>query len=288
LKIDNQLYDSYGRLWWEDDGCGAMSSIRFLVNPLRFAFFRHTAERLFGSNLHGYSFLDVGCGGGFLTEEFCRQGLNVTGIDASYNSVVTAKAHAEQGQNADPAHINYVRGLAELLPLRNASFDFIACCDVLEHVADPRTVIAEISRVLRPGGIFFYETVNRTFISWIMTIKAMQEWKGTCFVPQGVHSWDMFIRPKELTGMMAAYGLDNKEIRGLSPGMNMIANYLNLRRLAGGRIGHREFARRLKFHLSKDISNVYVGYAVRGAHVAPSTGQADGALPLALPVGAKS
>lgn len=265
-KVDNQVYDRYGRLWWEDNGCGAMSSIRFLVNPIRFAFFKRIAEGLFGSNLQGYSFLDVGCGGGFLTEEFCRLGLSVTGIDASHNSVITAKAHAEQEQDAEPALINYVRGFAERLPLRNASFDLVACCDVLEHVADPRTVIAETSRVLKPGGILFYETVNRTFISWIMTIKTMQEWKGTCFVPQRVHSWDMFIKPKELAEMMAAYGLGNKEIKGLSPGMNMIANYLALRRLARGRIGHREFARRLKFHLSKDTSNVYVGYALKSAN----------------------
>lgn len=263
-KIDNQLYDRYGRLWWEDDGCGAMSSIRFLVNPVRLAFFKRIACRLSRNDLQGNSFLDVGCGGGFLTEEFCWLGLSATGIDASYKSLMTAKKHVEQKR--DGASINYVHAFAEILPFRDAYFSFIACCDMLEHAAEPRTVLSEISRVLKPGGIFFYETINRTFISWIMTIKAMQEWKSTRFVPQGVHSWDMFIKPKELVEMMASCGLRNKEIAGLSPGNNMIGNYLSLRRLAQGRIGHREFAQRLKFHLSKDTSNVYVGYAVKDAN----------------------
>jgi 2-polyprenyl-6-hydroxyphenyl methylase/3-demethylubiquinone-9 3-methyltransferase len=136
---------------------------------------------------------------------------------------------------------------------------------MLEHVADRQTVLGEISRVLKPRGIFFYETINKTCMSWIMTIKAMQEWKGTSFVPKGVHSWDMFVRPNELAEMMAQNGLASKEIRGLVPGRNVAANYLNLRRLAAGKIGYRELGRRLKFRLSKDTSNVYIGYAVKGA-----------------------
>ena len=262
--IDNEIYNRYGRLWWDDDACGAMASIRFLVNPLRFAFFRGVAERLLGSRLRGSCFLDVGCGGGFLAEEFRRLDLRVWGLDVSYNSTLAAQMHAARDPHKVP--ITYVQGFAERLPFKDHSLDLVACCDMLEHVTDRQTVLEEISRVLKPGGIFFYETINRTLVSWIMTIKAMQEWRSTRFVPQRVHRWDLFIKPKELAGLMARNGLANKEIRGLVPGLNMAANYLNLRRLAAGKIGYRELGRRLKFRLSKDTSNVYIGYAVKGTN----------------------
>lgn len=271
--IDNGIYDRYGALWWEDDGCGAMASIRFLANPPRFAFFKEVACSLCGKSLSGSPFLDVGCGGGFLAEEFSAEGLKVTGIDASHNSLVAA--HLHQGQRFGGMPIAYIRAWAENLPFKKDSFPIAACCDVLEHVDDPGRVIGEIARVLKPGGLFFYETINRTAISWLMTVKAMQEWKGTAFVPPRVHRWHSFIKPRELKGLMARHDLHHREIRGLAPGPDMLANFINLRRLARGKIGYRQLAERLRFHLTRDTSNVYIGYAIKGASVAPSLSEAQ-------------
>ena len=156
-KVDNQVYDRYGRLWWEDNGCGAMSSIRFLVNPIRFAFFKRIAEGLFGCNLQDCSFLDVGCGGGFLTEEFCRLGLSVTGIDASHNSVNNSKSTRRAGKTGRRTGPHKLRARFRRTTSFKETllFDLVACCDVLEHVADPRTVYRRDFAGLKPGGSFF-------------------------------------------------------------------------------------------------------------------------------------
>ena len=84
------------------------------------------------------------------------------------------------------------------LPFKPEVIDFVCCCDALAHVGEPARIIAEVVRVLKSGGIFFYDTVNRTLASWLVMIKIMQAWKATAFLEPDTHLWRMFIKPKEL------------------------------------------------------------------------------------------
>jgi len=142
----------------------------------------------------GVTALDIGCGGGFLAEEFARLGCNVTGIDPSAPTLETACAHAHRSG----LDIDYRVGVGEELPVDDAGFGLAYCCDVLEHVDDLDRVIAETSRALKPGGIYLFDTVNRTWLSKLVAIKLMQDWKPTRVFDSTLHDWNRFIKPKEL------------------------------------------------------------------------------------------
>lgn len=257
-KVDNDLYRRLGGEWWNED-VGEFSTIRFFVNPVRFGYFRRILEGRGFQDGAAQKILDVGCGGGLLAEEFARMGLGVTGIDPSPESIETARAHAA----VSGLEIEYGTGRGERLPFAGASFDHVACCDVLEHVDDVDRVIGEISRVLKPGGLFFYDTINRTFMSWLAVIKVMQDWPSTAFAQRDSHVWERFIRPAELFGLFERHGLDRREVRGISARPNPVANWLDLRLRAKGGISFRELGRRLAFRESGDLGVSYMGYAVR-------------------------
>lgn len=257
MGINNEVYDKKGRAWWDDDGDSTLVSLRFLSNPVKFNYFRKIAHDKLKLDPNNNTVLDVGCGGGYLSEELARINLAVTGIDPSYQSVKSAKKHAVQ----ENLNINYVEGFGENLPFESNSFDFICCCDVLEHVDGLETVLSEISRVLKNNGIFFYDTINRTLISKLIMIKILQEWKSTAFLDPNVHIWNMFIKPKELIKVMAEHKLINRDIKGLSPGMNFIAHYFNLRKRAKGKISWQDLSKKMKMHIDNNLSVNYVGYA---------------------------
>src|SRR3990167_3842143 len=140
-------------------------------------------------------------------------GFNTTGIDPSKQSVDTAKNHAKM----EELDIKYDIGSGEKLPYQDASFDCVVCCDVLEHVRDLPQVILEISRVLKPDGTFFYDTLNRTFMSKLVAIKIWQEWKRWAFMPPNLNVWEMFIKPKEIKALLRQSGLEWKEHTGSNP-----------------------------------------------------------------------
>ena len=133
--------------------------------------------------------LDLGCGGGLMSEAYARRGARVTGVDPSTVSLKVARAHARESGLS----IRYKQGRGEAFPFPDASFDLVSCCDVLEHVDDLDAVIHRITRVLRPDGLFFFDTINRTWLSWLFVIEVFQEWLH--LVPAGTHDWDMFITP---------------------------------------------------------------------------------------------
>src|SRR3954454_10383970 len=124
------------------------------------------------------------------------------GVDPSEESLAAARMHAA-GQGLA---IGYQCALGEALPFRDASFDVVYCCDVLEHVNEVRRVIAETARVLRPGGIYLYDTINRTLQSRLIVIKLLQEWRWTALMPLRLHDWKMFIRPAELQRALVLHG----------------------------------------------------------------------------------
>ena len=253
--VDNDIYRRHGGRWWDDD-CGEFSTIRFFVNPVRYGYFKRVlAQR----GIAGARLLDVGCGGGILAEEFARDGFDVTGIDPAPESIATAREHAA----ASGLAIAYEVGSAEHLPFADGAFGLVACCDVLEHVENAEQAVSEVARVLKPGGVFFYDTINRTFMSRLAVIKVMQEWQSTAFAEPNSHVWEKFIKPRELTAMMASCGLANRDMRGISVHRGPLGTLLDFRRCARGDISFKELGARLGFHESGDLRVSYMGWAVK-------------------------
>lgn len=259
--VDNDIYRRNGHAWWDDE-VGEFSTIRFFINPVRFAYFRRVLDQARGAAVRGLTLLDVGCGGGFLAEEFARAGLSVTGVDPAPESIQAAQAHAA----AAGLSIAYRTSPGESLPFANGAFDLVACCDVLEHVDDLGRVISEIARVLKPGGLFFFDTINRTFESKVAMIWVMQEWRATAFAPPNAHVWEKFIKPKELAALFEQYGLAQRELRGIVSRRNPLAALLDFRRRVRGRLTFRDLGQRLAFCEGDDIHASYMGYAERAAN----------------------
>lgn len=255
--VDNDIYRRRGHAWW-DDAEGMFASIRYFVNPVRFGYFQRVIKSN-GGPAGGRTILDVGCGGGLLSEEFAKTGWSVTGIDPAEESIAAARQHAEDSL----LPITYLTGRGESLPFPSTAFDAVVCCDVLEHVEDVDRVVAEISRVLKPGGWFFYDTINRTFMSWITVIKTMQDWPSTAFADPNAHVWAKFIRPRDLAAIMVRHGLTNREFKGMGPRANPVSCYLNLRRRARGEITYPELGRRMNFGETRSRDASYLGWAVR-------------------------
>jgi 2-polyprenyl-6-hydroxyphenyl methylase/3-demethylubiquinone-9 3-methyltransferase len=203
--------------------------------------------------------LDVGCGGGLLSEELARMGAHVIGVDPAAGSLETARRHAER-QGLD---IDYRHGAGESLPVEDESVDVVCCVDVLEHVDDLDAVLRETARVLTPGGLYLFDTVNRTRLSRLVMIKLCQDWSRTGWMPRDLHDWDHFITPDELRTAAAGAGLAVREITGMAPGVQPPRLYLLLRQLKKARIDHAEFGRRSEFVLTPDLRVTYIGYATK-------------------------
>ena len=135
--------------------------------------------------------------------------------------------------------------------------------DVLEHVRDLPKVISEISRVLKTNGIFFYDTLNRTFISKLVAIKIWQEWKRWAFMPPNLHVWEMFIKPAELKELLSKNGLEWKEHVGSSPNVSIPKMLSYLRKRAKGEWTFEDLGKRFWLIESDDMNILYGGYAVK-------------------------
>jgi 2-polyprenyl-6-hydroxyphenyl methylase / 3-demethylubiquinone-9 3-methyltransferase len=254
-EVNNEIYRSQGHLWWDEERSGALNLLRFVMNPVRTAYFRRAIEHTRASGGTWQKVLDVGCGGGYLSEEFAKLGFDVTGVDPAQESLECARRHAEQA--ALP--IAYVSGSGEQLPFDDASFDIVLCCDVLEHVDSPGRVLGEIARVLRPDGLFCYDTVNRTLASWLGVIKMMERWQPG----PNVHVWHKFIKPRELAAMMAEHGLDGRGLCGMAPSGRSLSDLRGLSQLLRGKIPSADVGRRIRGAEVRSTSVAYMGYAVR-------------------------
>ncbi|MGJ5814371.1 bifunctional 2-polyprenyl-6-hydroxyphenol methylase/3-demethylubiquinol 3-O-methyltransferase UbiG [Paludibaculum fermentans] len=252
--MNNRIYDDLGHVWWDDQAGFEITSLRFCMNPVRYGYFQRHVQAL---AMPGKAVLDVGCGGGFLTESFARDGYDVAGIDSSANSIAAAREHAA----ASGLAIDYRVARGECLPYADGSFDIISCCDVLEHVHDPNQVIREISRTLRTGGIFLYDTVNRTFMSWLLAIKLWQDWHIAGFSAPNVHVWRKFIKPGELAAMMSQAQLSPRDQKGISPGRSPAVLLHTMRQIRNGRLRGPEIAKHFTLRESDDLSVSYIGCA---------------------------
>jgi 2-polyprenyl-6-hydroxyphenyl methylase/3-demethylubiquinone-9 3-methyltransferase len=257
MPVDNDLYNRPGDLWWDDSA--AFSLLRTAFNPARFGYFRHVLLDRLGLDPRSLRALDIGCGGGLLAEEFARLGCAVTGVDPSEPSLATARAHAQ----TSGLRIDYRQGVGEQLPFEGACFDLIYCCDVLEHVTDLERVIAETTRVLKPGGVYCFDTINRTLLSKLVTIKLFQEWPATRFLPPHLHDWEHYIKPRELRRLLAQHGLTPQEMRGLNLATSPLAVMRSLRQFKRGTMSYKELGEATRFRVGGPTLVAYIGYALK-------------------------
>jgi ubiquinone biosynthesis O-methyltransferase len=256
MPVDNDVYDHL--TWWDDDQPFATLEA---FTPARFEYFRDVITTRLRLEPGGLRILDIGCGGGLLAERFSRTGARVTGIDPSAPSLQAAREHAR----AADLDIDYRQGLAEELPFDDASFDLVYCCDTLEHVTSTDRAVAEAVRVLKPGGHYLYDTINRTLRSKVAMIKMAQDWKSTSFAPKDLHDWKSFIKPAELYALFRAHGLDNQETVGFVSGRPLPEILKAARSRARGEITYGELGRRFEIGVHKDTSVIYGGFALKAA-----------------------
>ncbi|MEM7488191.1 MAG: bifunctional 2-polyprenyl-6-hydroxyphenol methylase/3-demethylubiquinol 3-O-methyltransferase UbiG [Pseudomonadota bacterium] len=206
-RNDLTIYDYVAAKWWSDE----IRWVRTLKNmvPGRLSYFDGFIDWA------GKDVLDLGCAGGFLAEALDDRGARVTGIDPAEEAIAAARAHAEAGGR----DIRYDVGVGEALPYGDDSFGAVACVDVLEHVRDLDQVLREVARVLRPGGLFLFDTINRNPVSRLAVITMAED--VLRLLPKGTHDPDMFIRPSELRRALTAAGLTPGAVTGLGPrGLN--------------------------------------------------------------------
>jgi 2-polyprenyl-6-hydroxyphenyl methylase/3-demethylubiquinone-9 3-methyltransferase len=257
MPVDNTLYDRLAATWWEEEG--TLHRMRTVFNPPRFGYFRRVLTEVLHLDPSGRDALDVGCGGGLLAEDFARLGFRVMGVDPSTASIAAAKEHALRSKLA----IAYKVGRGEELPFKDASFDLVYCCDVLEHVPEPGRLVAEAARVLRPGGIYAFDTINRTLRSRLLAIKLTQEWSWTNFLPAGLHAYESFIKPAEIRTMLADNGLELRDMTGISARGNPVRLLRLLRRYKKGLVSLDEVGVAARFGPGRNMSIMYIGYAIK-------------------------
>ena len=189
--------------WW--DPKGPMRALHH-INPPRVAYIEKCA-----GGLRGKTALDVGCGGGLLTEALAAKGAHATGIDLADEALEVARLHGlESGVKA-----NYRAISAEALAAESpAAFDLVCCLEMLEHVPDPASVLRAIAALVKPGGTVVLSTINRNPKAFALAVLGAEYVLN--LVPRGTHDYNKFIRPSELTAWARAAGLEPVEIKGLS------------------------------------------------------------------------
>ena len=253
---DNSLYDTLSETWWDERSL--LNLLKTTVNPWRVPYFARVLAQQSTTGAQP-TLLDVGCGGGLLAEEFAALNCRVTGIDPSEQSLVTARAHARQRG----LEIDYRQGFGDALPFAEASFDVVSCCDVLEHIPDWPATLADISRVLKPGGIFLFDTINRTAYSWLVNIVIAQELPLTRFMPRNMHVWNMFITPDELKAGMGRHGLQQQDLVGAAPKGSPLRALNAIRHFNRGRMTAEQVGAVAAMRPSRNVRGSYMGYAIK-------------------------
>ncbi len=205
MNADPVELEKFGQLahrWWDPN-----SEFKPLheINPLRLTYIDQSA------GLSGKRVLDVGCGGGILSESMAARGAKVTGIDLSPKALGVAQLHLfESGQTVSYRQIA-VEELAELQP---ESFDIVTCMEMLEHVPDPASVVAACSKLVRPGGKVFFSTINRNPKAYLMAILGAEYLLS--LLPKGTHEYSRFIKPSELSRWCRESQLVFEDIVGMT------------------------------------------------------------------------
>jgi 2-polyprenyl-6-hydroxyphenyl methylase / 3-demethylubiquinone-9 3-methyltransferase len=213
--IDPAEVEKFSKLaaeWWNPKG---KFGVLHKFNPVRLQMIKEQVCARFARDPYdpqpfkGLRFLDIGCGGGLLTEPMARLGADIVGVDPSDKNIKTATVHAEEQGLA----IAYRQGVAEDLERQGETFDVILNMEVVEHVANPQEFIACCMRMLRPRGLMFVATLNRTLKSFGLAIVGAEYILG--WLPKGTHQWEKFIKPSELKTWLDAGAMDVKAESGV-------------------------------------------------------------------------
>lgn len=214
-SIDESEVAKFARLadeWWNPRGSFAPLH-RF--NPIRLRFIRDIAAEHFGRDtrelppFQGLSLLDLGCGGGLLSEPLSRLGFDVLGVDAAERNVEIASAHAARAV----APVSYRCATAEMLREEGLTFDVVLAMEIIEHVPDIPGFVSKCARLVRPDGLLFIATINRTLKSLALAKLAAEyvlRW-----LPPGTHDWNRFIPPDRLKGLLKDAGLNILRLQGM-------------------------------------------------------------------------
>ncbi len=210
---DVERFNRLGDLWWDAKG---KMGILHEINPIRVDYVLALAcrylkrDRYAAQPLQGLRLADIGCGGGILAESLAELGAAVTAIDPAPNNIEVAKRHAQKsGLDVDYRNIG-VEALAE----SGETFDVVTALEVIEHVEGQKTFVATLSRLVKPGGLLFLATIDRTLKSYALAIVGAEYVLG--WVPRGTHSHDKFVRPDELAGWLRHAGLREIDRAGMS------------------------------------------------------------------------
>jgi len=196
-------FDELAAKWWDMDG---EFKPLHQINPLRVGFIKDRCQ------LNGIKILDVGCGGGILAEALGSLGANVTGIDASENTIGVARSHSKKVGSG----VKFLQNTIEEFRSSNPDerFDVITCLEMLEHVPSPGNIIKICSKMLNDNGDIFFSTINRNPRSYVFAILGAEYILN--LLPKGTHDYEKFIKPSELAKWIREAGLTTKETIGLS------------------------------------------------------------------------
>lgn len=234
-SVNNSFYNDYGDKWYtaDDDPVALLRAENKVKTPWIMARIRP-----------GSKVLDVGCGAGFLTNDLSSCGFDVTGVDISEESLRVARNHDSTQK------VKYLSADAYKLPFADESFDVVCAMDFLEHVDNPKNVIKEFSRVLRPGGQFFFHTFSRNPLSWLVVIKLI-EWLIPK-TPKNMHVLGLFINPEELRSYCDRAGMHVSEMTGIKP----VISSIPFKKLFSGKVPQS-----LRFELTRSLTISYMGVA---------------------------
>ena len=204
MNVDPAEIDKFSQLasrWWDQEG-----DFKPLhqINPLRLDYIQRFTP------VKDQAILDIGCGGGILSEGLTQLGGHVTGIDLAKAPIAVAKIHAKEAQLEIDYQLISAEELAKKCPQR---FDIITCLEVLEHVPDPASVIEAIATMIKPNGHIFLGTINRNLKAFLMAIVGAEYILG--LLPKGVHHYEKFIKPQEMTTWLRQKGLTPQDAIGL-------------------------------------------------------------------------
>ena len=191
-------FSQHANQWWNTEG--PLKTLHD-INPARIQFIQKF------TTLNGLSVLDVGCGGGILSEGMASLGANVTGLDVEPEAIAAAILHAKTHEGS----LSYV-----CQPIEKYTadlFDIVTCMEMLEHVTAPELIIEHSARLLKPGGYMFLSTINRTIKAYASVVVAAEYVLG--ILPRQTHDFDKFIKPSELAAMLRRVGLETIGIKGL-------------------------------------------------------------------------
>ncbi|CCG81930.1 Hexaprenyldihydroxybenzoate methyltransferase [Taphrina deformans PYCC 5710] len=209
-------FDSLAATWWDTSGS---SGLLHKMNPARIGFIKsHLTASLFPSDLarngplwlSGKRTLDVGCGGGILSEALTRVGGRVTGVDASTAGILVAKEHAKQmGLSVEYLHTS----VEQLAPERSESYDVVCAMEILEHVSSPPTFLRSVLQLLKPGGMLFVSTIEKTWFARLLTCTIAED--VLRLVPKGTHKYEKFVPKEAMVDWSRELGAEVVDTRGI-------------------------------------------------------------------------